>query len=975
MCDIASPAISLCISFKNWVGPSLKKHVFDFAKNVEDFKRKKEKLAAVWMTYEEELEKARTNRQEPAILVKIWSKKYEQIRSSSDKVEQGLRVNEKRSRCSFKRFNFSKQLMEKIREMNDYIDEYFQLGSLLFVDQPPPTTIKQTTDYVPNLNSIESNKKTVYAAITEFSVIGLWGMGGVGKTTLMKKINNEMHKGSDFKHVVMVTISSNPDIEKIQDTIGGRLQSNWNHSRDTHDKASMILDYLKQNDNTLIIFDDVWETLDLEAIGITDGDDERKYHCKIVLTTRSKEVCMKMDAKAIKMRELPKNESWKLFKTNADINDNVDPEIKELAEKVCKKCAGLPLAISVVAKSLKGEYAPSMWRQTLKFLQEGDPEGVPDFLENVYSLLKLSYDRLPRDDLKKGFLLCSLFPEDGKIKLSDLIWYGIGAGIIAKKCQGKGTDDAYRNIFIQLKRSGLLQDVAEEFEENQKENSARMHDVVRDLAIYIAEKEFKGFFNQTGLKDWISSMEIGNDQLTNIEEMKFISLNGNKRLNKFHPNSFDRMENVLLMDLRESSMKELTLTGIQKLKNLRALMFRNISVNVKDLFCLHNLSVLCLQNVHIMELNQQFCKKLVNLRVIDFSGTTIDFIRPKAFSTLQNKLEVLHMSGSFRKWQAFNQEDGDCVAFVELTYLMNLYSLRINIDDERIFSNEHTPGFVFPSVEDFSITKSKSSQLRRKAPILESSHLLNLPDIQLNNAAKWLQNLFEKTKVMNISRDSMLKNDVTQVVDAVFEQDCMKVMRNLENLQLYHSPKYKSIIQYSSSNTHDNHNLNTTSIPILAYGSFQRLKDIVIYGCNGLKFLFSWNVVVCFVQLNRLYIHDCSQLEVIIGRAETDKDQLGTVCYSKKAQILFPKLKKIALHRLPNLESLWQQQIEERIEMEWSSLQNLWVLGCGKLKRLFLGEKSAPMIERFDCSKEWYNKLQWEDEQAASRFQSICTFC
>lgn len=96
-----------------------------------------------------------------------------------------------------------------------------------------------------------------------------------------------------------------------------------------------------------------------------------------------------------------------------------------------------------------------------------------------------------------------------------------------------------------------------------------MHDVVRDLAIYIARKEFEGFFNQAGLKDWISSLKNYNAQPTNVEGMKFISLNGIEKLQGIHSDFFDSMENVLLLKLRGTSKKNVTTTSnIRKLKDL-----------------------------------------------------------------------------------------------------------------------------------------------------------------------------------------------------------------------------------------------------------------------------------------------------------------------------------------------------------------------------------------------------------------------
>lgn len=77
----------------------------------------------------------------------------------------------------------------------------------------------------------------------------------------------------------MLTVSSNPDIKNIQDMIGHKLKLKWDDSTETHVKAGRISECLKQNGNTLIIFDDLWETLELIDIGIPVGGDERECCC------------------------------------------------------------------------------------------------------------------------------------------------------------------------------------------------------------------------------------------------------------------------------------------------------------------------------------------------------------------------------------------------------------------------------------------------------------------------------------------------------------------------------------------------------------------------------------------------------------------------------------------------------------------------------------------------------------------------
>lgn len=828
---MAEAIVTPCIECFKCAGPPLKKHLYDFSENVDDFLKKKSDLKAKKDSYDQRLAIAIMKKELPTEDVKSWIQQYEAIITKCELPEYNedeLERKRSRRRYTIKRYKFSRKLLKmtiemtelinrytgfrslfvedlvrkntdilknfedtkqkfdaliqtyegrrvsaeknhkiptesvrlwrndcaklqtkydggnaeievegessdrqeegigQMKEMENLINQYKEFGgsSEMFVDQPLQIVEKRSTDFM-SLSSMENNKNRVYKALSDGErVIKLFGMGGVGKTTLMKQINNEMSGGTDFELVIWVTVSTTyADIKDIQSQICHRLNLQCSDREEDTVRAEKISEYLKEcvDGSCLFIFDDVWRELDLKAIGIPDGNygNEEMKCCKIVLTTRDRNVKVihPTPPKDIEMKGLDEAESWILFKRYASIEDednNIDDGIKEVAEKVCKKCAGLPLVIRVVAKMLYREEEKGIWYETLTFLDKDDSSlDIPDhYFQNVYVPLKLSYKRLGRKDLKMGFLLCGLFPEDCEFRESDLICYGIGAGEIAKSCQRL---NACRNIFIHLKNKGLLQDGIYD------DSSAKMHDVIRDVAHFIAKKKFGGFFCNAELTKWIFS------------EQNFV----------------DQPENVLLVDLTDTSIElDRAMLYIKKLKELRVLMLNNfyheIPVNIKEYFILHELSVLRLQGALIEELDKEFSIQLCNLRVIDFSDTYIDVIRPKAFSNLHNKLEVLCMKQSFKKWRATDEEDGEYASFAELAELKKLYSLHVDIDDKDIFSPEYRPDVVFSSVEWFSINSSGYfGRWNSKALVLPSQRLVK-------NGANWIKDLLKKTEDLEI---------------------------------------------------------------------------------------------------------------------------------------------------------------------------------------------------------------------------------
>ncbi|KAK8329467.1 hypothetical protein V6Z12_A11G322100 [Gossypium hirsutum] len=218
--------------------------------------------------------------------------------------------------------------------------------------------------------------------------IAVWGMGGVGKTTLMMK-------------------------------------------------------------KFLLILDDVWEHIDLDIVGVPQTDDQANR--KILLTTRSLDVCRAMMTdEEIKLDVLKQEAAWNLFAQNT--GDVVEvPSINPLARAVAKECSGLPLALKTVGKSMRNKRRIELWKHALHHLQHSDPH-IKHIEDEVYRRLKLSYDSLPTDRLINEHQ-----------PLEDCFNDGIA-------------------LIETLKDSCLL-------EQGDCAGTVKLHDVVRDVAIWISTKQ------------------------------------------------------------------------------------------------------------------------------------------------------------------------------------------------------------------------------------------------------------------------------------------------------------------------------------------------------------------------------------------------------------------------------------------------------------------------------------------------------
>ncbi|RVW80471.1 putative disease resistance protein [Vitis vinifera] len=89
---------------------------------------------------------------------------------------------------------------------------------------------------------LESTFDKVWRSLEEEHVgmIGLYGLGGVGKTTLLTQINNHFLKTShNFDVVIWVVVSKTPNLERVQNEIWekvGFCDDKWK-SKSRHEKA------------------------------------------------------------------------------------------------------------------------------------------------------------------------------------------------------------------------------------------------------------------------------------------------------------------------------------------------------------------------------------------------------------------------------------------------------------------------------------------------------------------------------------------------------------------------------------------------------------------------------------------------------------------------------------------------------------------------------------------------------------------
>ncbi|KAK9215272.1 hypothetical protein WN944_007276 [Citrus x changshan-huyou] len=262
----------------------------------------------------------------------------------------------------------------------------------------------------------------------DVNTLGIYGIGGIGKTTLAKEIARRAENDKLFDQVVFSEVSESQDIRKIQREIADKLGLKFDEESESG-RARRLHDRLKKEKRILVILDNIWGKLDLKAAGIPHGDDHRG--CKVLLTARSLDtLSRKMDSqKNFSVSFLKEEEAWSLFKKMA--GDSVEGnELKEVARDVAKECAGLPVAIVTVATALRDNNSLFDWKDALEQLRRPSSTNLMNVQPTAYKAIKLSYDKLAGEELKNIFLLIGY---TAIASIDDLLMYGMGMGLFQEE--------------------------------------------------------------------------------------------------------------------------------------------------------------------------------------------------------------------------------------------------------------------------------------------------------------------------------------------------------------------------------------------------------------------------------------------------------------------------------------------------------------------------------------------------------------
>ncbi|XP_044477736.1 probable disease resistance protein At5g63020 [Mangifera indica] len=454
-------------------------YLYNYKTNFHNLEKEAARLEDARDEVEAEVVAAKNDVKEIRRAVKNWQSGVDSIIEETKKL-----IQEKSNSSCFNLITYYKNGRKAWKKLNA-ITELLQ-EKVTFAEVSLPTThevIRLTNKDYEEFESRRSVFNDVLKSLDdpEVGIIGVYGMGGIGKTTLVKEVGHQAKKNKKLDEVVFVEVSDKPDTQKIQDELATQLGVKFDTDAE---RVSKLNARLKNGKKVLVILDNIWERLDLEALGIPCGDD--RGECKLLLTARYRNVLWSMDCKKdFSMGVLKEEEAWRLFKKMAgDIVDQTN-KLGSLPNEVCNECHGLPVVITAIARALSHRRHVPEWEDALLELRKPFPTKFAGKLEKEYLRIALSYNYLKGNELKKTLLICSLMKNNTTI--SDLLKLITGLDILERgNLSMKQARNRLASLVYELKDSCLLLDgsTSEQFS---------MHDVVRSVVIIIAYKDHDVF--------------------------------------------------------------------------------------------------------------------------------------------------------------------------------------------------------------------------------------------------------------------------------------------------------------------------------------------------------------------------------------------------------------------------------------------------------------------------------------------------
>ncbi|XP_039172878.1 probable disease resistance protein At5g47250 [Eucalyptus grandis] len=292
----------------------------------------------------------------------------------------------------------------------------------------------------------------------ESFILGVYGMGGVGKTAILRHVYISLPAYLP-SYVFGIAVPPDFSVYALQEEIANAVGlDNLSNEKDVKRRAGLLYGHLNSKKGCILILDGLWKPFEVKDVGIPVETGK----LKLIVTTRSP------------MR--------------------TPREVEQIARSLLDRCCGLPLGIIEIATRMRGVEKERDWRDMLGNLEESRME------LDMFKSLQLSYLNLGNEQVQQCFLhsmLCSgnlLSEADREYLIESFIEEGLLGGIATRQ----GLYDQGNDILDKIEGAGLL---------DPKKGHRYLHPLARDMALHVVRSTTHMVKAYMGLKEILEELE------------------------------------------------------------------------------------------------------------------------------------------------------------------------------------------------------------------------------------------------------------------------------------------------------------------------------------------------------------------------------------------------------------------------------------------------------------------------------------
>ncbi|KAL6908216.1 hypothetical protein ACP4OV_002386 [Aristida adscensionis] len=314
-----------------------------------------------------------------------------------------------------------------------------------------------------------------------YSVIGIHGIPGSGKTTLAQKVYQKEWTDYYFDLVMWIHVSQNFSVHTVFTEMLEIASGRKRDRRSSLDLLQRELEEELSGKRFFLVLDDVWHdkgVSELELDLVLSPLNAGKRGSKVLVTTRNADAAKALGAqKLIAIPDLDKEKFFSMFMhyalDGATISDKVLlGEHERIERKIAEKLGRSPLAARTVAGQLRRRVEDIVyWKSTLN----------RDFFDDTMGALWWSYQQLD-EHVRQCFTYCSMFPRRYALERDKLVHLWMAQGFLETNNGTKDMEDVGHDYFHVLLSTSFIQLKETFVTKYSRTEYFTIHDLMHDLA-------------------------------------------------------------------------------------------------------------------------------------------------------------------------------------------------------------------------------------------------------------------------------------------------------------------------------------------------------------------------------------------------------------------------------------------------------------------------------------------------------------